>query len=46
MSAYTMDEFIADVKAVQAGHTDTKEILQRVAPLAKKIANTITMLNR
>ena len=45
MSAYTMDEFIADVKAVQVAHTDTKEILQRVAPLAKKIADTKDWVN-
>ena len=40
MADYSMDEFISDVKAVQAAHTDTKEILQRIAPLAKKIADT------
>ena len=31
-----MDQFIADVKAVQAAHTDPKDILQRVAPLANR----------
>ena len=30
-----MDQFIADVKAVQAAHADPKDILQRVAPLAQ-----------
>ena len=40
MSAYTMDEFISDVKMVQSAHTDPKEVLQQIAPLAKKIADT------
>lgn len=34
-----MGEFIADVKNIQAAQSDPKEILQRVAPLAKKIAD-------
>ena len=38
MADYSMDQFIADVKAVQATHSDAKEILQRVAPLAQRIA--------
>ena len=45
MSAYTMDEFIADVKMVQSVHTDPKEVLQRIAPLAKKIADTKDWVN-
>lgn len=45
MSAYSMDQFIADVKAVQAQHSDPKEILQRVAPLAKKIADAKDWVN-
>lgn len=38
MAGYSMQQFIADVKAVQAQHTDGREILKRVAPLARKIA--------
>ena len=45
MAGYTMGQFIADVKDVQAAHSDPKEILQRVAPLAKKIADAKAWLN-
>ena len=45
MAGYTMGQFIADVKDVQAAHSDPKEILQRVAPLAKKIADADAWLN-
>ncbi|MEC9184838.1 MAG: cysteine dioxygenase family protein [Pseudomonadota bacterium] len=45
MADYSMDQFIADVKAVQAAHTDPKDILQRVAPLAQKIADAKDWVN-
>ena len=45
MADYTMGEFIADVKDIQAAQSDPKEILQRVAPLAKKIADDKAWLN-
>ena len=45
VAGYTMGQFIADVKDVQVAHSDPKEILQRVAPLAKKIADDKAWLN-
>ena len=45
MADYTMGEFIANVKDIQAAQSDPKEILQRVAPLAKKIAGVKAWLN-
>ena len=45
MADYTMGEFIADVKDVQVAHSDPKEILQRVAPLAKRIADADAWLH-
>ena len=38
MAGYSMQQFIADVKAVQSQYDDNREILKRVVPLAKRIA--------
>ena len=45
MSNYTMDQFITDVKTIQLGETDHKNILQGIAPLAKEIANSREWVN-
>jgi predicted metal-dependent enzyme (double-stranded beta helix superfamily) len=38
MPAYAIDAFVEDLKAITAEHTDEREVLRRVTPLAARLA--------
>ncbi|MGE4221614.1 MAG: hypothetical protein AB7G39_19385 [Alphaproteobacteria bacterium] len=39
MTAYDLPQFVAELRAITASETDEKQIVQRVAPLAKRLAD-------
>ena len=45
MASYSMDQFVADVKAIEAQSSDPASILKGIAPLAKKIAGNKDWVN-